>query len=448
MKAMEGRHSGLHRRDWIGFLTRMIPAHVWQTFSAALPPRAHGNQRWTAKYVVEALAVIGWSLQPTLQERFREARQHLVRRYVRRRRPGATWTGLVEAARGLGVSSLQAFWACLRPTLPQRTGEAWCWRGWELFAVDGSREDAPRTQAHQDGLGQSSKNGARPQFWMTWLVHLPTLSLWDWRQGPGDSSERQHLLEMLPGLPTSALVVADAGFTGFDFLRAIVASGRHFLVRCGGNVKLLVEGCVQKMHQEGDHRYVYLWPQERGHEEPLKMRLIVLKQAGQAVYLLTNVLESTRLSRRTASLFYRARWGVEVNYRAFKQTLQRRQVLARTPESGDVELAGAILAMGLLRMHAALALGAKMVRVSIAGLLRIVRRALEAVRCGLRSDGILDELRAAFIDDYRRRTGKAARDWPHKKRESPPKPPKLRRLTKRHQDQMAWLIHHRTAQIT
>ena len=447
-QAMEGRFRRVHRRDWPGFLTHMIPACVWQAFSKSLHHQEHGNTRWTPKYVVEVLSAMGWSMQGTLTERFREAREFLVARYGGRHRPGRTYTGLVEAARELGVAKIQAFWACLRETLPKRVGSAWHWHGWKVFGVDGSREDAPRTRSNKHMLGQSSKAGGRPQFWMTWLVHLATLSLWDWRQGSGDSSERHHLLEMLWGLPAEALVVGDAGFVGFDFLSAIVASGRHFLVRCGSNVRLLIEGCIQEVREEGDHRYVYLWPQGRRDQAPLKLRLIVLKSGPKRMYLLTNVLDGTRLSRCTAAEFYRARWGLEVNYRSFKQTMQRRQVLARSASAGEVELAGAILSMGLLRMHAAIALGARMIHLSVAAALRVIRRALEALRFGRTTLWITAALRTALRDPYRRRSGKAAHDWPHKKRESPPRPPKLRKLTRAQRAQWITMFGNDVTQIT
>jgi hypothetical protein len=103
---------------------------------------------------------------------------------------------------------------------------------------------------------------------------------------------------------------------------------------------------------------VYLWPTGRRGKAPLKLRLIVLKQRGKEVHLLTNVLEPQRLSRAMASDFYRGRWGVEVNYRGFKQTMARFKVLAKSPECGGLELAGNIVAMGLLRLHAAMVMGA------------------------------------------------------------------------------------------
>lgn len=428
--ATEGRVRKLHRRDWPGFLTRMVPASVWSALGGL--GREVGDDdpgvRWSLKYILLAYIGMGWSGQACLAERFREAREWVVGLFPRRRRPGQTYVGLTKAGQRIGLGVFQRFWACLRQTAPRRLGQAWSWHGWHVFAVDGSREDAPRTRANEKALGRSGRKKTHPQWWMTWLVHLPTLLPWDWRQGPGTSSERTHMRDMLASLPPLALIVADAGFGGFAFLWDLTRAGVHFLVRCGSNTTLLVEGTVQRTERAGDHRYVYLWPTGRRNQRPLKLRLIVLKQGERRVYLLTNVLEPGRLSRATASVFYRARWGIEVNYRGFKQTMERFKVLAKTAQCGDLELAGNILAMALLRLHAAMVLGAQMSRMSVAAVLRVIRRAMEAVRCGLSSSWFVEHLRRAVKDSYHRKSSKRARDWPHKKNESPPGPPKLRRL--------------------
>ena len=128
-----------------------------------------------------------------------------------------------------------------------------------------------------------------------------------------------------------------------------------------------------------------------------------------------------------AGELYRARWGIEVGYRSLKQTLGRCKVLARTPEAGASELAGSILALGLLMLQAAVRQGPQVVRLSIARALRLVRRAIEAVRCGLPSEKFVERLGQALRDSYLRRRSKRARDWAHKKKEPPPSPPKLRR---------------------
>ena len=194
--------------------------------------------------------------------------------------------------------------------------------------------------------------GGSRRSWLavTWIVHLPTNLLWDWRQGPGRSSERSHLREMVPTLPGEALVVADIGFGGFDLLWHLTRSGVGFLIRCASNTTLLTEFARYQIERRGPVSYVYLWPTHRRSHPPLKLRLIVLKRKGERVYLLTNVTDSQRLSRSMALEFCAARWDIEVEYRSLKQTMGRRKVLAKTPEAGAMELAGNILALAVLML--------------------------------------------------------------------------------------------------
>ncbi len=439
--ATDGRVRKLHRLDWAGFMSRLLPASVWRRF--AQQEQAAGSDaarrandprvQWTTRLVLLAYIAMGWSVQVSLEERFRESRELVVKFNKSRRRPGSTYVGLSDVGALLGVEVFHRFWASARRQMARLAGEAWTWKGWVVIAFDGSRQSAPRTKANEQKLGTSSRKKSGPQFWMTWAVHLPTLALWDWRQGAGNSSERSHLLNMLKDLPLMALIVADAGFTGFDFLRAIMRSGRHFLVRCGSNVNLLVEGTTHLIVTKRGQRIVYLWPENHRGEAPLRLRLIECRQGKQKIYLLTSVLQEgdsfQTLSRETAGAIYRTRWGIEVNYRSFKRTMERGTVRARTPDRAAVELAGGILAMGMLRMHAAMVMGAKMARMSVAGVLRVIRWAIEAVRCGLSSVHIAKRLAAEARDDYERSGCKEARDWPQKKTERVPGPPKIRRLT-------------------
>jgi len=62
--------------------------------------------------------------------------------------------------------------------------------------------------------------------------------------------------------------------------------------------------------------------------------------------------------------------------------------------------------------------------------LRAIRWAIEALRHGESCTQLRRGLRQAVADEYQRRSSKRARDWPHKKNERPPQPPRLRRLSR------------------
>jgi hypothetical protein len=46
--------------------------------------------------------------------------------------------------------------------------------------VDGTRIDAPRTQANERQLGCAGRTKTGPQWWVTLLIHLPSRLPWDW----------------------------------------------------------------------------------------------------------------------------------------------------------------------------------------------------------------------------------------------------------------------------
>lgn len=431
MMAKDGRSGKLNRQDWAHFLSRVIPPGVWQAFGERMAATRRGDARWSAKYVVLCWVMMAWSTQSSLTERFRESREALVRLFPRRRRPGRSYQGLVKATIAAGDRIFAQFWACLRETIPQCVGRRWRWYGWVVMAVDGSRIDAARTRSNEQTLGIAGRPKTHPQWWITVISHLPTHLLWDWRQGPGTSDERSHLRGMLPTLPDSTLLVGDIGFCTFDLLWDLYRHPVDFLIRVGGHTTLLAKIGLDAIERVGGHQYVYLYPLRKRGLPPLRLRLIVLKRKGKRVYLLTSVSDSTRLSRSIASELYAARWGIEVGYRSLKQTLGRRKVLARTPQAGTQELAGSILGLGLLMVQAALAQGRDIVRVSVSRALRVVQRALEALRHKKPWRRFVQRLRMALRDEYRRRRSKRSRDWPHKKNDPPPGPPHLRRPTER-----------------
>jgi hypothetical protein len=418
------RHQN-YRRNWVRFFRQTVPDAAWQGVAREGPAARRSDQRWTIPYLLQAWLIIGWSVQATLTDRMKEAYQWLVHRFPARRRPGHTYNGLLKASVRAGPDLFRTFWRLLRPTVAQRLGRARTWHGWTVLAADGSRFDAPRTRANARRLGRAGRDHTGPQWWVTWLVHLPTLLVWDWRQGKGTSSERRHLQAMLADLPPEALLVADAGYVGFDLMTRLSEARVDFLIRCGSNVHLLLEDAAQRV--EGTR--VYLWPLKHRGRPPLALRLIVLSRRGRRVYLLTNVLAPARLSRRMAGEIYQARWGVEVQFRSLKRVLGRYRVLSKTPAAGALELAAYVLALALLMLEGVVALGRRVVRLSVAAALRAWREALEALRTGIWAAPVAAALRAALRDAYRRRRPKRSRYWPRKKNDHPPGPPKFQRLT-------------------
>lgn len=346
---------------------------------------------------------------------------------------GSSYSGFSEALARSSEALVVAIKARLRRRMLQlapRQARSWRWRA---FAADGTRFEAPHGEANEAGLGCAGREKTAPQVFATTLWHMGTGLPWDFCVGPGTDSERRHLESMAGGLPDRALLVADAGFVGYELCRKIHDSGRFFLFRVGGNITLLTNLGYEYQEHDG---LVYLWPQKHRDQPPLVLRLIKLTRGKQTVYLLTNVLDPQDLTDEEANILYEMRWGIEVFYRSCKQTLTRRRLLSRTPVTCLVEAQWTLLGIWLLGLMTALQLarrGIDPLEVSFAKARDAVRRAMRGATSVPRSrrretlcGSLRRELADAVKDQYRRRHPKHARNYPRKKHERPPGPPTIR----------------------
>lgn len=381
---------------------------------------------WTPQRIVWMALLMCWSAENALTDRFDEARD-VLKSLFPHWLLGLTYTGWYEA-QAHWITPLQpAIAKRLRQHMQQRAGRFWTREGWCAFAADGSRFECPRTAANKAHLGCAGKVRTAPQLFLTTLWHMGTGLPWDFRIGPGTASERRHLESMLTDLPTNALVVADAGFTGYDLYTRILEARRSFLLRVGSNVSLLKK--LGLLEREGKST-VYLWPDKRRNRPPLVLRLIVIRRGKKAIYLVTNESEET-LSTASAALLYEMRWGVEVFFRSCKQTLEKRTMRSRTAESARCELTWAVFGIWLLGLMSVVGI----IDRGQDPLLCSVAKARKRVRKAMRNAGkprprgqqltLLEELAEATQDGYTRLGSKKARNWPQKKKEKPPGAPKI-----------------------
>lgn len=393
------------------------------------------KKRWTPLYTVVQAILMAYDPSASLQDRFENARRSLIEIFSSRRRPGRTYQGFIKAVLGISLSFRRELQKHLCGHHQRVSGDSWRLFGWIPFAADGSRVEVPRTLANERALGRAGRDKTGPQLSLTTLYHVVSGLPWDWRIGAGTESERGHLRAMLSALPLAALLVMDAGFTGYDLLQEILAQGLSFVVRVGANITLLTKLMPEVERIERKGRFVWLWPSSKRDQKPLQLRLIRVKkknrysQGFQDVYLVTTVLEPERLSDEAIGILYRRRWGVEVFYRGFKRTLDQHKMRSDSPRQAREELHWAMTALLLLGLMGVEALSSRHIeptRLSVASALRTVRRGMRTHQTWRYRGDIRILLGKAVKDSYHRRSSKTARDWPHKKNDPPPGTPKIR----------------------
>ena len=191
----------------------------------------------------------------------------------------------------------------------------------------------------------------------------------------------------------------------------IVGAGHSFLIRVGANVHLLSHLGVARQ----DRGLVYLWPNEvlRKRQAPLVLRLIEFQGARGKVYLVTNVLSEGELSWKQAGKLYRLRWGVELQFRAFKQTFGRGKLRNRTAENALVELHWSLVGLWLIQLYAVkeqIKIDSPPEASSVATALSIVQDAMRNWSAAItKPTDLARRLSQATKDDYQRTGSKRSR---------------------------------------
>lgn len=378
---------------------------------------------WSPLAVALAGVLMSIDPAPTLGQRFESVLGVLDAALPRRRRTGRTYQGFVKALSTNGADALALLGTHLRSATRAAAEGTRCWsyNGFVPIGADGSRIDAPRTIGNEP-LGFAGRDECGPQMMTLLLVHLGVMLPWCFGVGGARVSERSLLRASLETLPENALLVADAGFTGFDLIGELLARGSHVLIRVGRGACLLKD--LGYARREGKST-VYLWPDNRRRVPPLVLRLVRVKD----VYLVTDVTDPRRLSRRLAGELYRRRWGLEVAFRSLKQTLEHRKVRSCTAAHAQMELSWSVVGLWVLALtgvRAVTAAGHGPRRLSIAGVLRAVRWAWWRPR---KEAALRRRLRTAVQDGYTRKGSKKAWRWPHKKNPPPPGPPRVTTAT-------------------
>ena len=261
----------------------------------------HGNISWSATALVPLVLCWAWSESKNLTDAFDEAKRQCTKLGINTL---TTCQGFMGALVTWTDPLMLLLWPVLHQRMQEIGGKFWRIDGWVPIAFDGSRSSAPRTESNEKALcapnygkGQTAKyrkkktKGMRrrknkknktqpqePQVWITKMWHMGLRLPFMWRLGPSNSSERNHVKEMLNegDFPENTLFCGDAGFVGYPLWSHLDDHGHDFLVRVGANVSLLSQWANYRTISDSR---VWCRPQDamRSGRPALKLRLVKVK---------------------------------------------------------------------------------------------------------------------------------------------------------------------------
>lgn len=429
----------------------------------------HGNIKWKAEEVAVQALIWSWLEARNVTDAFDESVE--ICADLGMKHMAKTYNSFMNALTGHREMFSEVMRDQFQSLASKEGGRFFRSDGWALIGFDGSRVTAPRTisnekalcapnfgKGHRAKYGKKLSKGMRrkrngknkpqpqaPQAWGTLMWHMGLRLPWTWRLGPSNSVERDHVKEMLAEeeFPKNTLFCGDAGFIGYPVWNAILNSGSDFLIRVGGNVKLLKQHADIKPLRDG---VVLCWPKERmkSGDPPLRLRLVSVKVGKTKMWMLTSVLDPKKLGKKQIVRFYKMRWGIEVEFRGLKQTLGNRKLRCRNSDRLLVELDWSIRSMAIAELLAT----REQVKAtrrqrrksskdnydpkdrSLANTMRALRRSLKYLqRRAEVNEGLLEKLSQARVQRYNNKTDKRARYRPKNPHKKPLGEPEVRSMT-------------------
>lgn len=247
--------------------------------------------------------------------------------------------------------------------------------------------------------------------------------------------------------PEKTLFCGDAGFVGYPLWHAILFARADFLVRVGANVKLLSAQADIKKCGGG---IVLCWPKGKMNsgDPPLRLRLIKVKVGKTNMWMLTSVLDRRKLTKKQIIRFYKMRWGIEVEFRGLKQTIDKHKLRCRNSDRLLVELDWSIRSMAVAEL---LALREQIsaekddasgddydpIDCSLANTMRALRKCMRNLdKRPQPKDGLLHQLSQALVQRYNNHTDKRARYRPKNPDKKPLGDPEIRKMTTKEREKL------------
>lgn len=423
----------------------------------------HGNTRWQVPELILLTLFWVWSDCSTLTNAFTHARQlcqQLLGKIVLK-----SYTGFGDALTTWTPTLIPLLWKQFHEHMEKIAGSYWRIGPWMVLAVDGSRTTTPRTRKNElafcpskYGRGKHARSRAKwknkkrrskklphpvhPQIWLTLLWHVGLRMPWAWKCGPSNACERHHFVDLIKTqhFPEKTLFCGDAGFVGYDVWNTLIENGHHFLIRVGGNIRLLRGLGEARVRGE----LVHFWPKKafQSKQPPLVLRLLKFHAGRRVIFTLTNLLAEHQLTATQAERIYKARWGIEVQFRTLKQVFGRAKLQSRTPERAYQELEWSLIGLWLIELLTVseqIPAGIGPERSSPSVAIQIVQDAMSRGR----PKSLRQELRGAVKDTYRRKSKKAARYRPKSKDKPATGRPKTVSASAKYRQKYRRLFGHR-----
>ena len=263
-----------------------------------------------------------------------------------------TTSAISQARARLGAEPLKRLYERVAVPLAGRGVPGAWFGGYRVMAVDGVVLDIPDTPdnvAEFGRLGGEDNPRPFPQVRVIGLAECGTHAITDARLGPITSSEHDLAMELLAGVDTTMIMLADRGFYSYDLWHAAVERGAQLLWRVSANVKLPVRevlpdgSYLSYLIDTKTRRRTYYMDEARAEQLLIREGTIVRvveyqvenrETKGEIYCLITTLLDPMMAPAVELAALYNRRWEFELALDEIEihQTGHSRVLRSKSPE--------------------------------------------------------------------------------------------------------------------
>lgn len=164
-------------------------------------------------------------------------------------------------------------------------------------------------------------------------------------KGQGETS---LLKKMMSRLETRSILVLDRFFTRFELRKEIVDTGRDYVVRARD------KAAIKYLKRKNDIEIIETPCRAKNNIDKMKVRYIKssVKRKGFRVatlYIVTSLLKENGHKKNDIEMLYLKRWGVELDIRHLKETLEVTYLKSKTPQQARKELWVHLISFNLVK---------------------------------------------------------------------------------------------------
>ena len=270
-------------------------------------------------------------------------------------------SAITQARQRIGSAPLEVLFRKSAKCWGSETPSNQKWKGLTLWTMDGTTLKTPDTPINRNQFGaqrySSGKVASYPQVRAVTLTALATRMIIDASFGEYNKNEMKYAEDLSVRISDNSITIFDKGFYSASILLPLTSNGkqRHFLIPAkakhrglkisGSDTDAIVESPVSPQARKKNPDLPSTWTMRK---------ICSTDSQGNAITLLTSILDKKKFPASELFALYRRRWEIETSFSEVKVSMFKPRLTLRSmaPDTINQEIWAFFIAYNLVRLEA------------------------------------------------------------------------------------------------